>query len=76
MVGPLTIKRKRHAWIPGEEFIVPDQECPWCERTSYMSHEYCWRQGQANCGLRDGTRVDIPETFRCTCTDPLHDWNQ
>ena len=74
MVGPLTIKRKRHAWIPGEEFIVPDQECPWCERTSYMRHEYCFtgRGAEANCGFRDGTRLYLPETFRCTCPHPSH----
>ena len=74
MVGLLTIKRKRYAWIPGEELIVPDQVCPWCNPRTYIPHEYCFKGpgSSANIGLRDGTRVHLPETFRCTCTHSSH----
>ncbi len=73
-VSVLTVKRKRHTWIPGEEFIVPDQVCPWCRRTTLIPHEYCFtgRGNRANIGLRDGTRLDLPETFRCTCPHASH----
>ena len=71
--GILTVRRKRHAWIPGEAFIVPDQMCPECD---IEQHENCCpRYASGYCELRDGTRVDLPGTFRCTCTDPSHDGN-
>ena len=68
----MTVMRKRHAWLPGQTFIVPDQVCPPCD---FRHHRSCFPRHQdgARCQTQDGTWVDLPDDFRCTCTDPSHD---
>ena len=68
----LTAHEKRHAWLPGRAFIIPDQVCTMCEDSD---HTLCFPRHVT--GARfiapDGTLVDLPKDFRCTCTDPSHD---
>ncbi len=68
----LSVRRKRHSWVPGAVFLVPDQVCPMCR---IEDHPYCFPRHSSGveCELFDGTEVDVPESFRCTCTDPSHD---
>ncbi len=70
--GTLTVHKKRHAWLPGQAFIIPDQACVSC---GLGKHTVCFPRHVE--GARfitpDGTRVELPENFRCTCTDPSHD---
>ncbi len=69
----MTVLRKRHAWIPGDEFRVPDQVCPQCstgEHTGCFSRHVRGMRGRRR---QSGTVVDLFSAFRCTCTDPSHD---
>jgi len=55
---------KRASWLPGDEFLVPDQPCNRCLQ---WDHERC------GVILEAEPVVLPPEDFRCTCTDPSHD---
>ncbi len=67
----VTVLRKRYSWLPGHEFLIPDQICPCC---IWDDHHTCFRsQPEAGCALDDGNEIDFPSSFRCTCTDPSHD---
>ncbi len=69
---PLRFHQKRYAWVGGRDFIIPDQACPTCRDAQ---HAFCFprHMNSVRCWLPDGTRVDLPQDFRCTCTDPSHD---
>ncbi len=65
------VMKKRHSWMPGSEFTVPDQMCPAC---ILEFHDACFPKagGSAGCSLPDGSSVDLSSSFRCTCPDLSH----
>ena len=67
----LTVHEKRHAWLPGRAFIVPDQVC---QSYEMRNHTLCFPRHMrgARFIMPDGIRVDLPGDFHCTCTDPSH----
>ena len=67
----LTLQEKRYALFPGEQFIVPDQVCTLCDAGTHM---LCFpRHIEIAWFIANGTIVELPPDFRCTCTDPSHD---
>ena len=82
--GTVLLKyEKRAAWLPGPEWIYPDQVCPPCQNSldhpeRLRGHERLHRYCLATRNLRlanDGLR-DFQDRNGCTCPDPTHEWNR
>ena len=67
--GGFVVLRKRPGWLPGSEITIPDQTCPAC---ILAHHSACFPKWSASCRFPDGSSVDLPSSFRCTCPHPSH----
>ena len=65
------VMRKCRSWAPGDEFLVPSQECLSCREAL---HDRCYETHRAwvSVYVHDKSRVSLPDTFRCTCPHPSH----